>query len=353
MKHLCLLFIFISIFVTSLFAQNDVSVQFMPEQIQVNVLSTSSFDPVNPYSQPVIATLQVKNNSSDSIKVDLLVKLFWGNTEIASAQLQTKSSYLAGQSRIYTNRDLLISSENEVFTSTANNMSLDEILRIDVLKNALFAGYFPDGVLRIQVQARPATTTPWQTTANFSITIVNTSAIYLVYPGKPIGQTPPLVNVKPVTLLWNSMATGFNQYRLLIKEFPPNQAPTASNINSSGAEFYNQVQDGSIFSSYLPFKDAYYYAWRVSTTIVNESGSNPLHSTWLVFKFVSDTDPETSLEMTAILNMLNNPLIQNLFSGGFSPTGNIIYEGRVYSGEEAMQLLQTLIGKELQIEITH
>jgi hypothetical protein len=36
---------------------------------------------------------------------------------------------------------------------------------------------------------------------------------------------------------------------------------------------------------------------------------------------------------------------------GYTPTGAVIFEGRTYTGQEALDILSSLVGKDLTVEI--
>ncbi len=363
MKRLMICFVLLSMSFVLLMGQSAFNAQFIPTSVQVNVLNTSSFDPVNPHLQPILTTLQLRNNSAAAAKFDMKLEMLWNSISLASATFRSRQALNSGAMQTLTNRDFITNNETSpILESLTNNLNLDSVLKNPYLENAILAGFFPDGNLRFKVSVGnegSATTQNWGSVAEFVIQIRNTAAIHLVFPGKPIGQTPSAVNVLPATFMWNSTITGFNEFSLTIREFAPLSPPTAGNVNNSGVLFYqSEVGNVNTFSDFLSFQEDHFYAWRVSTNIYNEGrpvgqpgGGNSLFSNWFVFKYVTDSTQDTSMEITAILNFLNNPLLQNLFSHGFSPTGNVIYEGRVYSGQEALDLINSLIGKDVTIEI--
>ncbi|PKN77744.1 MAG: hypothetical protein CVU48_10620 [Candidatus Cloacimonetes bacterium HGW-Cloacimonetes-1] len=167
--------------------------------------------------------------------------------------------------------------------------------------------------------------------------------------------------MKPVTFLWNSTSTGFNYAKLKIKEFPPNYMPNQGNIETAGALFYETPGMGTnenVFSDFLSFQENYYYAWQISINTFNENNpsgsanhSGKMKSNWFVFRYVSNTSDDNSQELTAALNMLNNDVLRKLFDGGFTPTGVVVYEGKVFTGKEALDLINTLSGKDIEVQI--
>jgi hypothetical protein len=117
------------------------------------------------------------------------------------------------------------------------------------------------------------------------------------------------------------------------------------------------------FADFLAFNPGNYYAWQVSTDLFSEFNpinhyKNPstptsLASNWFVFRFVNEAqnNSQNAADMQAQLNMLNNLTLRNLISQGYNPVGTVIYEGRTYTGQDALDLLSGLVGKELQVQL--
>ncbi|HOS07956.1 MAG TPA: hypothetical protein PKV07_06675, partial [Candidatus Cloacimonas acidaminovorans] len=235
------------------------------------------------------------------------------------------------------------------------------------LKSAVLAGYFPDGVLKFKVWVREFSTAPWTNDPNlpydeFKIIIRNAGNITLLSPGVPIGKTPALVNGIPISFLWNSQLTDFNDYKLIIKEFPPNNPPTVNTIDRTGAVFYEtpeNTKENSGFADFLPFTDGNYYAWKVTTALATEynpkkqnTGNNILSSNWYVFQFVDEEKAAASIsEFQAHLNMLQNSILLNLYTQGYVPAGIVIIDGKEFSGQEAINLIDALQGQEISVEL--
>ncbi len=364
MKRLILVFIILGLF--GLYLNAAITAQFNPSFIEVNVLNTTSFDPSEPQSQPIMSQLFVRNTGLIETKFDLRLSVKWNGAEILSAYMRSEQPLAGGAQLVLTNRDFLHSGTNEHFTSMPgfpNNMSLDDVINHSaVLKSAVLAGFFPDGTLLQEVSVKPIDTNTWSEPARFNIRIRNASTIFLSTPGVPIGGTPPVLSTKPLTFMWNSTATGFNQYSIMIKQFAPNTPPTNANVNNTGTIFYqNNDVAGGTFAEFLPFMDNNFYAWRISTGMYNETApagsrypAGTIHSNWYVFRFSSDTSQgggqSATQEMLGLINMLNNPLLQSLLST-YTLTGTITLDGQVYTGQDALNLLKDLQGKELTIQI--
>ncbi|MDD5536778.1 MAG: hypothetical protein PHS36_06345, partial [Candidatus Cloacimonetes bacterium] len=79
---------------------------------------------------------------------------------------------------------------------------------------------------------------------------------------------------------------------------------------------------------------------------------NPYASSWFVFRYIADEGGDQSPEdVQAILTMLKNPALWNLINMGYTPTGEVIYEGRTYRGQDAIDILNSLIGKEIEVKV--
>jgi hypothetical protein len=230
-----------------------------------------------------------------------------------------------------------------------------------ILKSALESGNFPDGTLNFLVTVTPLNRQLRSATATFVVSVKNITSVFLTYPGKPVGQTPPKVDMKPVTFLWNAMTTNINTFHITIKEYLPGMPPNANSVENTGRMVVDKDVGNNMFDEFLPFQNNHYYAWQIKTPLFTESNfpgsgnpsSSSLKSQWYIFQFNdsqggADTD---NLQITAILNMFRDPAIIALIQAGFMPTGVVIFEGQVYTGQDAIDLVKTLLGKTLDVKI--
>jgi len=378
MKYLSII-ILLALAVFPLLARHqDIEATFTPPIISVNTFATASFDPNTPETQPILTTLRIRNTSAEDFYFFMKVEVFWSGVTSALVNATYISSQSLGAGQFYptlTNQDLITNQATGLFNQIGEiQFSLDEIVdRSTVLKNAVLAGYFPDGSLSIRISALPAESdVPPQnwtnaTVAQFTINVRNAGVIHLISPGATIGNVPPQVSYKPVSFVWNAINTGFNDLVLTIREFPPNMPPTSGSVAYTGTPLSlpnEGVIDSGVnsFSEFLPFNEGYYYAWRVSTTSYSEtnpytpprnvSAAGTIASNWNVFRYLSDEAvAQTSNDIQAILNQLSNLALQNLYNAGFLPTGTVIVGGRSYSGQEAVDLVESLLGRELDIRV--
>jgi len=270
------------------------------------------------------------------------------------------------------NRDLITEQGSGHFTKiSGGDVDFDAIIDSSpVLEDAVLAGYFPDGNLTIKISViDDADPEVWTNADNdmFTITVFNNGVINPIAPGVSIGNMPPMVSIQPVSYMWNAINTGFNRTWITIREFPPNFPPESGTVGITGTLFFEGEvpANGTNFGDFLPYQKDHYYAWRIvqdSFTEMSPNLSGPstragrnsqLASNWYVFRFMANDSTTQSVNVIqAILNQLNNIQIDNTFNDGFLPTGTVIYEGRFYSGQDAVDLVESLLGQAIQVRIT-
>lgn len=347
------------------------STSFSPTSVEVNAMSTISFDPNEPLSQPQLTTLTIQNDLPAQ-KIDLKVVIYWSNNRLVEANFQSRNDnwgYTMGNKQIVemSNRHLISEEGHPDFESKGEDISVEDVINSNpTLKNAVLAGYFPDGNLELRVWVRPWQAGEWaepgSSPAVFTIKIRNAGAINLLAPGVAVGQNPPQVSERPVSFQWNAVSTGFNKTAIVIKEYPANNPPSLNTVENTGNLFYQNDDVESGFADFLAFNPGNYYAWQVSTKLWNEfdfhstraqDNSLNLKSNWFVFRFVNESQntSQAAADMQAQLNMLNNAYLRKLISQGYNPVGTVMYEGRTYTGQDALDLLSGLVGKELNIQL--
>lgn len=357
--------------------RGDYSVTFTPRQIWVNQFNTTSFDPLQPNNQPIITSLSIRNNTPNSTLINMKVEIKWNNTGIIDATYLSKINIPAnGDFPILTNRDLITSDASGYFTKTSGgDVDFNAIIDSNpVLRDAVLSGYFPDGNLTIRISVL-GNTPPlnWSNADSdmFTITVRNTGVINLVGPGSRIGITPELVTMKPVSFIWNAIGTGFNRTWLTIREFAPNFPPNSGSVETSGNLFYEgEVPTGmNNFASFLPFNDNHFYAWQITTDNFNENLPNlsgpssrstrqgTISSVWHVFKYVSDASATQNANVIqVIMSQMGLMPINNTFNAGFLPTGTVIFNNRAYTGQDAIDLVESILeeirqGQTVQVQV--
>ncbi len=363
-----LITVLILLLAVTVFAQNrGITATFTPASLNVNMLHITSFDPFAPHNQPLLTTLTITNHLNESYPVDLQVRVLWNGILLVTADFRTKEGMgIPAYGAFYlTNRDLITNHASTNFVKLDDEIDLQEIINAsNLLKDAALSGSFPDGTITIGISVKRTGTAAWASETDFSITVQNIGNIYAVYPGNPLGGVPPIMS--PTGYLWNSLFTNFNTFNLTIKEFPPNNPPTASNIGTSGTVFYAPPAQmtNSSFTDFLPYRDNHYYAWQVSSTMFTETNlpgrgrsggtSGVVKSNWYVFQFNASTDiQDQQSEFFTILSLLNNPLIINILNSGWRPTGTIIHNGRMETGQSALELLNSILGLSIEAEIVN
>ncbi|MDD4309497.1 MAG: hypothetical protein PHO32_03890 [Candidatus Cloacimonetes bacterium] len=348
----------------------NLSWNFTPTSVEVNNLNTASFDPVEPWSQPDLTQLTITNQSTlESYALDLKMGVYWNDRKLVEANYQTKPGVqlLPGAQFHLGNRDLITNIDNVYFQKKPEEpeLSVDSAINSNsTLKSAVLAGFFPDGDLQLRVWVRqsPVPDDPWQEPGTdyqaFTIMIRNAGVINLLSPGEPIGQNPPILSNAPLSFLWNSVFTGFNPQTLTIREYPPTFPPQSGNIANTGSLFFQKPDCFSGFADFLPFIPGNYYAWQVSTPLTNEY-SNPnstttstfaLKSNWFVFRYANEPEDGSSVaEFQARLNNLQNNDLRNIQVEGYVPVGVVVIDGITYSGNEALKLIDSLIGQDIKV----
>lgn len=338
------------------------STSFSPKSVEVNAMSTISFDPQEPLSQPPLTNLTITWNGSTGTLIYLKLAIFWNQNPLLEKEFISKNVWTPPKTVILSNRDLISNQDNDEFQPIGNSISVDDVINANpLLKSAVMAGYFPDGnlVLRISVDTSANFTSEFLQSDTFTIKVRNAGAIYLLSPGVAIGQNPPQISQRPLSFQWNSVSTGFNKSSLIVREYPANNPPSQNNIENTGNLFYSNPDVSSGFSDFLAFNPGNYYAWQITTTLFNEftiqnQNLQPkLKSNWFVFRYVNESQNtnETAAEMQAQLNILNNNALRSILAQGYTLVGTVIYEGRTYSGQDALDLLSGLAGKELQVQL--
>lgn len=361
---------------------SDLRAYFTPQRIWLNSLNTASFDPSEPSVQPILTTLTITNQGEEATIFLMDLQIKWNQTDIISKQFRSKEALDSGQPLTITNRDLITKEASSDFVDMGgDDIDLNTILKNPSLKQAVLSGYFPDGDLTLAIKLKKDEPgSKYGDPVVFTITVRNTGVINQITPGVVIGNTPSQQSMKPVSFVWNAMSTGFNLSWITIREFSPQSPPKPGSVANTGTLFYEtpdkeealKLANSFNFNEFLPFQDNHYYAWQITMDRWDErnpnldgpntppskrrddkGAGNTLKSNWFVFKFEPDASTGyTSDELKAVLLQMNNQQIENAFNAGFNPTGLVQADGRSYSGQEAIRLVEDLLGKSLEIKIS-
>ena len=360
-------FVLAMLFVIAFASASSLKLSFSPHSIKLNRMSTFDLDPINPQQQADFTTLRIQNMGEETY-LEISIELKWNNLPlIGENELLLKSGETLGngQSMAVSNRDLINEGGSLDFDVIHSNFDImSRAQDIPDLEDALLAGHYPDGRLQLLVKGRPVPSKNWSAPAVFNIEIRNVGSIYLSSPGSQINQVPPKISEQMLSFFWSAFVPEFNQQKLRIKEFPPNLLPQSHNVNRTGAVIY-ESEEGVESGLNLPLalNDGCYYAWQVYIPVYGihqpyevddkrrrEGGQ--LESNWYVFQYIEDQDESEVLdEFYIALQNLGNREIINLLLNGFRATGEVSLDGRIYTGQDALALIQSLMGKYYQVEI--
>ncbi len=372
-KHLLILMALLLALTALWSAHPDITPWFTPHMIHVNSFKTASFDPTTPWNQPILTSLLISNTSDTAFRFYMKLEIGWSGVEgplVTAKYISEQAIPAHGQFTPLTNQDLITNQASTLFNRVGSiDFSLDDITsRSPVLRDAVLAGYFPDGVLSLRVLVQPESSghENWSgaSEATFTIWVASAGAISLISPGAPAGSNPPVADQNPLNFLWNSIDTEINLYRLTIREYPQNLPPEVNSLVNTGSLFYDNFVSGNQFAEFLPFTPGNHYAWRISTNRWTEldplvlpgpwRDGDPglITSGWNVFQysmFESGEDP--AHRIAAVLNSLNEDKLEALFNEGFRPTGELIWKGRSHRGQAAIDLIDQLAGQHVQIKV--
>jgi hypothetical protein len=329
-----------------------------------NVLRISSFDVKNSSNQPVFFTVRTTNSNHESIDdVWVYFTLSWNGQDLINPN--TKSRYrnspmAPGETFMFTNREIFSETASFYFSTPQPNISVSTIINQmpDLRDTILNTGLFPDGSYQLTIQFKNETGTldlSGQHSINF--TVRNPGGIFLIRPGTTPGATIPSISGSPINFLWSSNLGGTqygNTFTLTVKEFDEREMLSQEFIETSGNTILNASDiQTTYYSDFINFRENRFYAWQVSTELFDPAAgsftaTSEIKSPYFVFRYSSEADSaeDTTLEeLNAFLLNLNIPGIAEFLGEGFSPTGVIEYNGEVYTGSDALNLIQNLLNR--------
>ena len=334
-----------------------------------NVLRISSFDVKNANNQPVFFTVRTRNiTTEDLTDIWLHFSMTWNNQNLIDPNTRARyknSQLLPGESITFTNRDVFTESNSFFFDGPIPRITVSEIIdNLTELRDVILnTGLFPDGSYTITTQFKNESgTIEHSPKRTLTFTVRNPGGIFLIRPGSVPGSAITTVTSTPVTFLWSSNLTGSqvgNRFTLLIKEFDDPDLLTPSFIETSGNTIVNfsNIQN-TYYSEFINFKENRYYAWQISTDLFDPaagsfSAPSEIKSPYYVFRYSTETEQIDPMEPTGDTNPsdnintllldLNIPGLIMFLNDGYSPTGVIEYNGVIYTGTEAENLLQNLL----------
>lgn len=347
------------IFTFSLFG-NNYSMELTCTQPVLNILKANYFDPSEPYSQPNLFNLAIRNpnkafnDSNTELSYALNVEFFWNSNFLTDVVLKPKGvATVYGQQIRVTNREVISNLHNNYF-KVEGSFSFDDIIDNSTqLKDFVIdTGRFPDGAYRISMELIPDNPIYQGTSASVTFTVRGIQNVRLISPGVQAGSTNiPKLN-QPIIFNWSSSGIN-NSYVVEIKEFDEAHELNPSNIEYSGRVVVEEdVTNRSVYVSDYNFQPNMYYAWRAKVRYMGEESLNLDNhqqfkaSNYFVFKFSSEPTTEISNpfldELHQTLLNLNIPEITSLFEEGYLPKYSIELNGRVFYGREAIDKLREL-----------
>jgi len=327
-----------------------------------NVLRVSSFDTKAPGNQPVFFRIVVKNKENNDFNdAYLRFTLAHNGTELVNSRAKYKPTIAGKQTFVLTNRDIFVENETAIFGKPDPKISAIDIMdKIpDVKDVVLNTGLFPDGDYKFTLRFENRNNKIISNEVSLNIKVKNPSGIFLVRPGGPAGKTPPTVSDQPITFIWSSNLAGMkdSKFQFVLKEFDDSSMMTPGFIETGGRVIVNEKDlDVPFYSKYIPLKDGRFYAWQVSTKIIDPaagrySKSDEINSPFNVFQYVEHGQTDDSGNIAAVNDFLKGlgiPAIMQLLGDGYTPTGVIEYNGVFYSGNDAEALLRELLQKAIK-----
>ncbi len=319
-----------------------------------NVLRISSFDVKNPHHQPNFFTLTTENTGeADIVEPYLHFTFKWNDDNIIDpgTKTQYRRTIRQGERVIFTNRDLFVESDQIDFSRPTPSISISDVIdnvphiRDTVLKT----GLFPDGRYIFMSQFRDREGNRLSNEVSFTFVVRNPGGIFLISPGTPLGVNIPTISSSPISFNWISNLTGTqNLFHLQVTEFEDSSDLSPGFIDVSGNQVLNEENlSDTFYSNFIDLKDGRYYAWQVSTSIIDpaELTTSEITSQYYAFRYSSndnDNDGKIINDILFLLMSFNQPEIMDLIASGFVPSGIIEHNGRVYRMEEIQSILQDI-----------
>lgn len=319
-----------------------------------NVLRVASFDTQAPENQPVFFRIRVNNTSSETfITPYLYFSLKMNSTYLIDEGTNTRylSQIPPGILPPFTNREIFTETDLGLFSGV--DISVDDILnRIPGLRDVVLnTGLFPDGSYTFVLQFKDSiTNTEISPPVHISFEVRNPSGIFLISPGIALGGRIPDISSSPASFVWSSNLARFpeNPFTLIVKEFDDPSLLSSDFVETGGQVIAEVViPDVNYFSDYIPLQEGRYYAWQVSTEILDPTvATQPvIRSPYYVFRYSTDSAFDNKVAVDAIrtyLYSLNIQWITELLNTGYNPTGVLNYDGAVWSGDGAVNLLNDI-----------
>lgn len=341
-------------------AAQDVSIRIIPETRFYNVLRLSSFDFQNPNNQPIFFTLNVRNETEENIEdlyLHYSLSMNSGYLIDPGTRVRYKQTLAPGQQLVFTNRDILTETGSALFGIPEPQYSpIDIIDRMPEFRDVVLdTGLFPDGTYTFTTQFLDSSNQMLSNEATQMIIVRNPGGIFLITPGAALGSTVQSVSAMPVNFIWSSNLAGstYNPFTLKIKEFDDPAFLTPDYVDGDGYTVAEvEITGNTHYSDYLPLQEERYYAWQVTTSIIDAGLASPaeISSPYYVFRYSADPEYNQEATLNALrqyLLSLNIAWVNELLEAGFEPSGIINYNNTLWSGSGAENLVNELRGREV------
>ncbi len=327
-----------------------------------NVLRLSSLDLQVPANQPLFFRVISRNETQQQIAHPYLFYSLTMNSEVLiepNTRVRYRFDLEPGQQLSFTNRDIMTEVGSTLFDSPDPTFSaLDVIDKIPEFRDIILqTGLLPDGTYTFTTQFRDDNQQNLSEEVSLTFVIRNPGGLFLISPGAPVGSTIPVVSGLPVNFLWSSnlVISPYNPFTLKIKEFDDLALLSYDFLVDEGPSIYNgwdysvEVQTVNYYSGYLPLQEGKYYIWQISTPLIDptvaEAGmlSSPIYAFRYSVSESGGYDNEITMNAIRIYLMnLNIQWVTELLNSGFDPSGVINYNGTVWSGQGAEQIIHQI-----------
>lgn len=270
----------------------------------------SSFDPYFPEKQPLVFSVETRNNSlTDTVSFYLFLEIIMNDTELLSFNDAHSNLIELQPGRVIyaTNRDLINENGTHPFVLEGNLFNITDNSELDNFKKSLFKlGYFPAYTYKFQVKAcsDPGGSNTIAGPSGFEIMITNPKSIVLISPGNNSLEFPQIIEDQYPLFIWNSIAKDFT---FKLYQVPDNATSLTDVMNNRSNLLYN-VENLSMNSITYPFDapelmNSKIYAWQVIAEINTTLGIETIPSEVNVFKYSS-----LSIADEGLLSLLENIL---------------------------------------------
>lgn len=336
--------------------ESALDVQVVGGEALYNVFYASFFDPATAESQPILFTVEIRNQGEQSLSYYLIVDLLWNNTSLLSNQRVIANQPIEpGGFDLVTSRQI-ISDENNPDFNAEPDVDFDTVLsRNPRFKNiVLSTGRFPDGSYTFTAQAfETGTDETLSGISSRSIEILSPVSIDLISPGVPLGnQVTGIYETYPIF----SWFSNLEEYRLNVFEVDSWNTTAEQIERSSPLYTVSTVMNNHPYPPDAPvLEPGKTYAWQVTGILTTPAGtggdSDVTKSPVFTFQIIEPgQDNQARLLVERLLRSLNIAGVDeahSLLTAGYHPGTTIHFQGRDYPVEHLNVIISQIINREL------